>query len=84
MRQDEIATLRREAKKALIDKDLDRDRLDLSNRLSNHLGRRISRQQLAMAVTGYRNGKPEVQILRGIIDMLSDQNTPVNGLHVNQ
>jgi len=84
MTQDEIAALRREAKKILIDRDMDRNRENVSSRLSNHLGRRVSRQQLAMALTSYRNGPPEVQILRGIIDMLSDQSTPVNGLHVNQ
>lgn len=81
---DEITFLRREAKKILLERDMDRNRENVSSRLSNHLGRRVSRQQLAMAVTGYRNGKSEVEILRGIIDMLSDQNTPFNGLHVNQ
>lgn len=84
MTSDELAALRREVKKALINNDLDRDRLDLSDRLSNHLGRRVSRPQLAMALTGYRKGQSEVKILRGIIDMLSDHTTPLNGLHVNQ
>ena len=71
----EIKNLRKEVKKLMIDLDMDRRGFltELAERISTCFGRRISRNSLSMALTGYRAMASSHQILETARDILSSE-----------
>lgn len=69
MSPQEIDTLRKEVKKKMIDLDLDREG---SYELILPRLRTISKNQLSMALTGYRNGPAAKAILENLQLVLAD------------
>ena len=68
----EIDTLRKEVKHRMIDLGLDREgSYDLiAPHLSRRMNRPVSKPQICTALTGYRNGRAQAQMLESLKTLL--------------
>lgn len=74
MTSEEISTLRKDVKKLMVELDLDKwgAMSGLADQLSARLGRSVSRNNLSMALSGYRQTESYANLLQDLKAMLTD------------